>query len=200
MNLAKPMRIKEGSSRPGELVPWKGEIPRDIQSLVYQPFCFPSALPPIRALQQAEQHPDNRKYPLVPRADALLAVLPAALTLSNRAHEMHAHMPGRITGTSGHIRNVQGAQAVPSNACVGWSACHGWRNCWLCPLFPYVVGYPHTVLESAVPAACSCALAAIPLLPEPHQALTCTSCVAVGFVTLHQLFPRLSQSGQMTNG
>lgn len=63
VNLAKPMRIKEGSSRPGELVPWQGEIPRDVQSLVHQPFCFPNTLPPIQALGQPEQHPDHQKYP-----------------------------------------------------------------------------------------------------------------------------------------
>lgn len=207
VNLAKPMRIKEGSSRPGELVPWQGEIPRDVQSLVHQPFCFPNTLPPIQALGQPEQHPDHQKYPLVPRADVLLAVLPAALTLSNRAHEMHAHMPGwtslpECLVTSKTCRGPRLCPAMPARGV--WQreairlALPGgiagsvpyFFMCWgTCPL-PWL----------AVPAACSCALAVIPLLPEPHQALSRVSHVAVGFVTLHQLFPRLSQSGRMTNG
>lgn len=43
VNLAKPMRIKEGSSRPGELGPGEGEnIPGDARSSIHKLRCGPS--------------------------------------------------------------------------------------------------------------------------------------------------------------
>lgn len=54
VNLAKPMRIKEGSSRPGELVPGRGECPRGTfraprisLSAIPDPEAEISALPPV---------------------------------------------------------------------------------------------------------------------------------------------------------
>lgn len=75
VNLAKPMRIKEGSSRPGELVPERGEQhPRGCSELRASAFLLSQtlrqrpleALPPISGSRGSEQHPNNQKYSPIP--------------------------------------------------------------------------------------------------------------------------------------
>lgn len=76
---------------------------------------------------------------------------------------------------------MQGAQAVPSNACTGClaarshQACLTWRNCWLSPLFLHVLGYLPTALVGC--ASCmllcpGCDPAAARATPSPEPCVT----------------------------
>lgn len=121
VNLAKPMRIKEGSSRPGESVPGRGEHLRGCSKL--RASAFLSGSPDLEA---ETLRPRDLSSILITKnipqffgwEDSWLHFqLPSCPLTEGTAR---THVPGRITHTSGHICKSGRGQGHPEQLpCVG---------------------------------------------------------------------------------